>query len=45
MASKKTSKPTPTEKIVNIDAVVEAKKTSGTDFQAYMRDLIQNAGK
>lgn len=29
---------------INVDALVEAKKTTGTDFQAYIRDCIK-AGK
>lgn len=29
---------------VNVDKLVEEKKTTGTDFQAYMRDCIK-AGK
>lgn len=32
------------EETVNVDKLVEEKKTTGTDFQAYMRDCIK-AGK
>lgn len=38
-ADKKTAK-----KAVNLDKIVEERKTTGTEFQAYMRDCIK-AGK
>lgn len=33
------------QETVNVDKLVDEHKTTGTDFQAYMRERIKNKGK